>query len=353
MNNIAPKKNWIFLVAALFFLPLYFSPLVLADREAKLPTQAEAAQSAEVEALLSLPVYDLEIAHANLKSFKVGDQIEFKILGFDIQAIGEFALENFPGADVLESQGLHIQVAANQVFVIPLKSGSLQLPSLIIKNATGKQVGRTRPFLLQVGSAILSGDPDPQKPAALRSPLKLPLPIWVFFVLVLTLLILALGFILILIYLNKKKKLKASRAFVATPLPIRPEDEIALEALVLLEKEGLMSHGKYKPYFFSVSEILKIYLGKRYQFDACESTAQEILEVFENRHLVSDDLLRNLRDLFEHLDLVKFTDYFPAQEEGGQVLEGARAFILKTRRVVAPPVAVLPNIYSRSGQHAI
>jgi hypothetical protein len=110
--------------------------------------------------------------------------------------------------------------------------------------------------------------------------------------------------------------------------PPRPAWELALEALDLLEREGLLEDGGSLSFHMRLSEILRAYLGARFGFAALEATTSEIAlalavrpdEVGEWRH----EILRVLRDM----DLVKFAKHTAAREESEALLSATRQLVL-------------------------
>jgi hypothetical protein len=143
---------------------------------------------------------------------------------------------------------------------------------------------------------------------------------------------------------------KSNRPLPPKPVePPKPEDEVALTALAQLEKSGFLERGEYKKHYFGVSEILKTYIGERYGFDAPENTTREMMENLKlawARELGGDEKrLNTLGELFEQLDLVKFTDHVPEKIESQTVVSVAREFVRGTRRkpVIAAPPVVTPS----------
>ena len=118
------------------------------------------------------------------------------------------------------------------------------------------------------------------------------------------------------------------------------EDEEALARLEKLEREAWVEKDELKKHYFGVSETLKHYIERRFSFKAAEQTTREMLVNLSSTG-VSDESVRELFQLFEALDRVKFTDYRPERGslEPKVMLEGARDWIKKTRRKVETPHA--------------
>ncbi len=305
-------------------------------------------------AFLQLPAHDVAYVVEPTGKVRVGDQLQLEIQGIGDGTVSR--VETQLGTDPLEQQGWEVVFGAGTVkaadaalaptgrtdalgetkfAAVPLKAGKLTLPSLRIVDSKGVAVGRTNALDVEVESAIAADDPKPEEPVDALPPLGLPFPWWVVIVAVL---VFAAGVAGVLYGLKRWSDRKGK--FVPPPIPEgppKPEDVVALEILAQIEREALMRKGQYKAHYFRVSEALKRYVGARYRFDAVESTTREIVAHFEEKRKAGDQVIDRLEGYLERLDRVKFTDYTPALDEGGEVLEEARKFILSTRR--PPPVA--------------
>ncbi|OFZ55894.1 MAG: hypothetical protein A2428_06550 [Bdellovibrionales bacterium RIFOXYC1_FULL_54_43] len=282
---------------------------------------------------LQLPSFDLEWAENPPKTIQVGDRLSLKMSG----TAPASSVDPAQMSESLFDQGWDVS-SENGVTAIPLKAGALTLPTLPLRDGSGRLIGRTNPFSIQVGSAILPDDPKPQEPAPMRPPVDLAFPWWV-----LLIASLLLGLLLAAFFYAFYRWRKRGRVAPPKPLdPPKPEDVVALAALTELEKRNLMKGGQYKAHYFGVSEIIKTYVGSRYRFDAIESTTTEILRFLESRESLGDSTLDRIESLLSRLDFVKFTDHVPNGGDGIQVLEDARHLVLTTRR--APPTTpILPG----------
>ncbi len=106
-----------------------------------------------------------------------------------------------------------------------------------------------------------------------------------------------------------------------------------IEALVALENipgKELLGKGLIKKYYYSLSEILKRYLERRFEFNASEQTTTEIVH-----HLrVTKTVMRDeLRQFFLQADLVKYAKSVPSREEQETAIERAKDLVEKTRPV--------------------
>jgi hypothetical protein len=96
------------------------------------------------------------------------------------------------------------------------------------------------------------------------------------------------------------------------PVPPRPAWEVAIEQLLLLEREkqALLADQRGEEFIQRVGDTLREYLGKRYGFDGLESTTHEIARRLESLRPYKLSL-SGVSLLLEQCDLVKFARATP------------------------------------------
>ncbi len=118
------------------------------------------------------------------------------------------------------------------------------------------------------------------------------------------------------------------------PPPPRPPEEIALEKLRALQEGGMPPDDRKKEWYIGLSEIVREYMGLRYDFDGLESTTEEIVHILRGRKthgLTQAELFRFLNDC----DMVKFAKYLPTERE--DVLAIGEAFRIVQITTPEPP----------------
>lgn len=299
---------------------------------------ALAEQSSE---FLALPSYDFLRQENSSKQgqteLKVGDTIELRLANGALPTSGALVVEpgSPPGSDV--DQGWLLEFK-NSIFTLTLlKPGQLTVPSLPLKDTSGKIVGRTNPFSVEVLSVLPPAEGKngtPSEPVPLRPPVSLPFPVSVLLIFGLLGLLVSLLVVAIVIYLLHKWS--KSKKIIPVPIlpqaPIESEDEVALRKLLEIERLQLPKKGSFKQYCFGLSEIMKAYLGERFRFDALESTTYELLVLLERKTSVSREIVEIVEDLFGELDRVKFSDRVPGIDETKIWMENARQLVFSTRR---------------------
>ncbi len=108
---------------------------------------------------------------------------------------------------------------------------------------------------------------------------------------------------------------------------LSPEDQ-ALRDLHALFDSTLLRQGRFKEYFFSLSEIMRVYFEKHYLIFAVEATTSEILRLLKQKEIGSG-LLADIQDLLEMADLAKFAKWKPDAPEVTRLNQKAEAIIKK------------------------
>ena len=95
--------------------------------------------------------------------------------------------------------------------------------------------------------------------------------------------------------------------------------------------------GHFKRYYYALSEILKRYIERRFEFQAAEQTTTEVLAAMRlHRTPMRDDIA----GFFLRSDLVKYSRVIPPDEEARAAIDQVREFVTRTRP--ADPVPAVP-----------
>ena len=117
-----------------------------------------------------------------------------------------------------------------------------------------------------------------------------------------------------------------------TVLPKKPEPspyETAIRDLQALKKEGLWEKGQEKEYFTRLTDILRIYLERRFGINAMEMTSREIMD----RLYDSDvrDKRNYVRQILSVADFVKFAKVRPLPADNIEAYNNAVKFVEETK----------------------
>ncbi|MCQ2347584.1 MAG: hypothetical protein MJZ65_00160 [Paludibacteraceae bacterium] len=115
--------------------------------------------------------------------------------------------------------------------------------------------------------------------------------------------------------------------------PARPAEEVALEKLDRIKEEKIWQAGKVKEYHTELTDVVREYIGSRFDIHSTEKTSDETLR--EVRPVLNDqpELYKRLRQMLSLADLVKFAKWQTTPDENEQALHTAYDFVHSTTPV--------------------
>jgi hypothetical protein len=139
------------------------------------------------------------------------------------------------------------------------------------------------------------------------------------------------------------RRLRARIAARPGPPP-RPAHEIALEKLDRLGQYGFLEDADNRPFYFSVSEIVREYLGARFGFDSLELTTDELIDELKRSAGRELGIIEGeITGWLAACDLVKFAKISPSAAEARGALETALRIVTSTRPRPAPAPGESPS----------
>lgn len=166
--------------------------------------------------------------------------------------------------------------------------------------------------------------PKPPEPIHVRSYLWL----W---------LLLALAAIALAVYFWRKRRKQAAEKVEPPPPPETAENEALRRLRELRNRAPWIDAGGGRATIFELSEIVRVYLGKRLAFNAIDLTSDELVRALREREHPGFDLER-FAERLQWEDLVKFAKLEPtpgecvaALDSAGELVEQARARLVAMR----------------------
>jgi hypothetical protein len=138
-----------------------------------------------------------------------------------------------------------------------------------------------------------------------------------------------------------RRRLRARAAHRPAPPP-RPAHEVALERLDRLGAQ-LAGSDDLRPFTFELSEIIREYLGARFNFDSLELTTEELVLRLRQRVPIQEMrgfVLGEVEGWLGGCDLVKFAKVSPSMAEARGALETGIRIVESSRPRPEPPVDV-------------
>lgn len=113
-----------------------------------------------------------------------------------------------------------------------------------------------------------------------------------------------------------------------------PAHKVALSEIEKIKAERTWAKEDSKEYYTQLTDTLRTYIHDRYGFNAMEMTSGEIVERLTQEN--DEETLRELRELFQTADLVKFAKYTTLINENDANLMAALEYINQTKQEVDP-----------------
>ncbi len=209
----------------------------------------------------------------------------------------------------------------------PLAGGSLTIgPIEIVYTTTGLEGEEQYTLELEAMQVMIAGSIDVQAgdaPAGLKERLDAPRGApWGWIIAGSSAVV--LGVIAVAVVVMHRRK-------AALPLPPRPAHELALAQLDALVREGLIERGQVEAFLARCSDILRQYIGARFDIDAPDRTTEEFLqEAARSKQLSIGDVVL-LEGFLTRIDLVKFAKRDASASEARDAAAQARSFIDETQ----------------------
>lgn len=253
--------------------------------------------------------------------------------------LGGFEVKDYDfGVEETMDDGRHQQ--AIHFFLRTFTTGDYVIPSLPIEymtpDSTLKYISAD-PIKIFIKSVLAEGvTADSLEPRPLKGQASLTGRSWTIWI-ILGLVLIAAAFALY--YFLRKKQTREEIPYMDP----RPSWEIAFADLAVLKNGNLLKQGEIKQFYLELSEIMKKYMGGKFEFDAIDMTTAEISDALSG---VSDneEFHHEAITFLEHADLVKFAKYVPPADRPDIDWDAAYELVSRSKdMIVIPPVRVEPE----------
>ena len=113
------------------------------------------------------------------------------------------------------------------------------------------------------------------------------------------------------------------------PELLRPADEVALEKLDEIKAQKIWKDGKVKEYQTELTDVVREYIGRRFDVQSTEKTSDETLRAM--KPLIEKDLYGKLSKMLQLADLVKFAKWHTTPDENENALITAYDFVKRPK----------------------
>ena len=161
---------------------------------------------------------------------------------------------------------------------------------------------------------------------------------WVLLALGIALVLTGIGY-LVYWLLNRRKPKEEP----VNPELLRPADEVALEKLDAIKIAKIWQKGQVKEYHTDLTDVVREYIGRRFDVHSTEKTSDETLKEIKpillakgeglDANVDGKELYENLRTMLQLADLVKFAKWSTTPDENEKALTTAYEFVNETKIV--------------------
>jgi hypothetical protein len=137
--------------------------------------------------------------------------------------------------------------------------------------------------------------------------------------------------VLLLIWLYLRKKYPHLLGEKEAQELLLPPHVVAIMELDRLKAEKIWKQGKNKKYYTELTDIIRKYIERRFQFNALEMTTDEILTLFK-RDKSTQSVYQNLSQILQLADLVKFAKIEPLESENELSIINSYLFVNQTKQ---------------------
>lgn len=225
-------------------------------------------------------------------------------------------------------------------YAVPVQafdSGSYRLPELLYR--TGSDSVRSNQVSLRVVPVNVTAEDPIAGYASVAKPEGKSVfdnvPDWLYnYWWLIIILLLAIGLGIWLLTRPKQQGLIPARRKPA-PTPY----EVAMTRLKALKSRKLWEQGMEKEYFTELTDILRVYLNKRFGINAMEMTSRQIMDTLRSNPVIKDKR-EYMRRILDMADFVKFAKVRPLPADNISAYDNAVNFVEETHSLGAAPSEV-------------
>ena len=161
---------------------------------------------------------------------------------------------------------------------------------------------------------------------------------WVLLALGIALVLTGIGYLVYWLLSRRKPKEEP-----VNPELLRPADEVALEKLDAIKIAKIWQKGQVKEYHTDLTDVVREYIGRRFDVHSTEKTSDETLKEIKpillakgeglEANVDGKELYENLRTMLQLADLVKFAKWSTTPDENEKALTTAYEFVNETKIV--------------------
>jgi len=242
--------------------------------------------------------------------------------------------------DTLINSENGLKTLSQQLTITSFDTGHWVIPplpfGLMQKGDTAYDILKSEPLLLNVFTVEVDTTKD-------IKPITLPMgePYTLGEIIPYVAIVLAVGILVFAIFYFYQRKKKNKPLFVKKPKPLLPPHEEAINRLQELRLKKLWQNDRLKEYYSELTDIIRYYIERRFEFQAMEMVSSEIIDRLEGEAQVNDQAKAKLQATLELADLVKFAKSGATAIENDTSLNNCIDFVNETK--VKPVIEEKPK----------
>ena len=243
--------------------------------------------------------------------------------------LGQFDILDYKEQKPVEKDGIVTRII--EYTISNYAVGEYSIPPLKItyksKDNENKEL-ETREIPITVNSVV---NPEEKDIRDIKDVVDIPLDLALYYKIGAGVIFFGLVIFLLVYSIRYRRKLKDMHVNGEGVPELSPHEE-AYVALEQLKKKDLVAKGKIKEFYLEFSEIIRRYVGRRYDVDALEQTTFELMENLKEIFIEQHN--RNLlSDILDESDFVKYAKYRPSVDIIDATFQNGHDFIDKTKKI--------------------
>lgn len=248
--------------------------------------------------------------------------------------VGEFEVLKVESQEAIATQP-SLKKKIWDLTLVSFSSGEYEIPSIEMDYRLNGEVkqGEFPPMKVRVASGI-----DPALKAGEIFPLKPPMSIEPdprYRNRVIMLAVLAMAGIALAIYLIRRWRRRERTSSAAPVVDPRTPEQIALDEIAALREQDLPAVGKVKIFYTIAADILRAYLGRKFEIAALDMTTSELMSELRNRESVMG-LHSPIERVLSDADKVKFAKWNPQMQHSEETLFSIERLVKDVQALAAP-----------------
>lgn len=239
------------------------------------------------------------------KNIRIGDYIQYKITIPSEKSTIALKTKDFSPFDLISKSQKQTKNKKYIEYILKLsiyETGPQTIPEIKFTRIENKKESEiTIPSKKIIVNSVLKNDKKNATIKDIKSTVSVKEKTYLILYVLIGILIVIIFYIII-----KKQRKKKKKEIIVVKKKL-PAHEIAYKKLSELINKELIKKGKVKEYAFMLSEVIREFIGNRYEFDSIELTSDELLKHIKQEPKFNREYLTIINNFLEDSDIIKFS----------------------------------------------